>query len=201
MPAGEAGVCFSPFRKGRLAGWKMVRVLLHEDQSRQASQFAPTQEDQLNGPMVGKQVLFRTYAHISLLPNLPEGDRRRIEEAVHVSGINAGHHFHVARIDREHDEVALLSYPTFYDELFPGLLASWRVHLPTKTVRFRDYSNSLNPPILHRKELMLPASDPAQGPLVAVKDFLDSGLMVTGRITPQVSRGPHRTHGVLPPAA
>ena len=37
--------------------------------------------------------------------------------------------------------------------------------------------------------------------VVAVKDFLDSGLMVTGRITRRVSRGPHRRHGGLPPAA
>lgn len=112
--------------------------------------------------MVGKRVAKRTYAHVSLITELAEEDQRRIDAAIQISGLKAGEHFHIARLDLEHDEVALLSYPTFFDELYPSLLASWRVHLPTKTVRFRDYSNSLNPPILHRKELMLPASHPDQ---------------------------------------
>ena len=81
--------------------------------------------------MVGKRVAQRTYAHVSLIGELPEEDRRRIEEAVQISGLKTGEHFHVARLDPEHDEVALLSYPTFFEELYPGLLASWRVHLPT----------------------------------------------------------------------
>lgn len=112
--------------------------------------------------MVGKRVVRRTYAHVSLLPELPEEDRRLAGDAIELSGLDVDQHFNVLRLDREHDEVALLSYPTFFDELFPALLASWRVHLPTKAMRFRDYSSSLNPPILHRKELMLPASHPDQ---------------------------------------
>lgn len=78
------------------------------------------------------------------------------------------------RIDPEHDEIALLSYPTFFEELFPHLVASWRVHLPTKSVRFRDYSRSLNPPILHRKELMLPASHPEQARLQQITCLAES---------------------------
>jgi len=114
--------------------------------------------------MVGKRVARRTYAHKLLFSNLTDDDRRRIEEAEQLSGLKAGEHFHVARLDLDQDEVALLSYPTFFEELFPSLLASWRVHLPTRSVRFRDYSSSLNPPILHRKELMLPASHPTRAP-------------------------------------
>ena len=37
--------------------------------------------------------------------------------------------------------------------------------------------------------------------LVAVKDFLDSGLMVIAGVTLQGSRGPHRTPDALQPAA
>ena len=124
--------------------------------------------------MVGKRVARRTYAHVSLIDDLAEDERRRIEEAVQISGLQAGEHFQVARLDPEHDEVALLSYPTFLDELFPSLLASWRVHLPTKAVRFRDYSSSLNPPILHRKELMLPASHADQARLQQVTRVAES---------------------------
>ena len=124
--------------------------------------------------MVGKRVANRSYAHVSLIGELPEDDRRRIDDAIHISGLKAGEHFHVARLDFDHDEVALLSYPTFFDELYPSLLASWRVHLPTKAVRFRDYSSSLNPPILHRKELMLPESHPDQQRLREVTRLAES---------------------------
>ena len=124
--------------------------------------------------MLGKRVAARTYAHISLVDDLADADRSRIEAAIAVSGLKAGEHFHVVRLDAQHDEVALLSYPTFFDELFPSLLASWRVHLPTKAVRFRDYSSSLNPPILHRKELMLPASHPDQERLRQVTTLAES---------------------------
>jgi DNA phosphorothioation-associated putative methyltransferase len=124
--------------------------------------------------MVGKRVLQRTYAHVLLLGDLADEDRRCVEEAVRISGLTAGEHFHVLRLDPEHQEIALLSYPMFFDELFPGLLGSWRVHLPTRTVRFRDYSSSLNPPILHRKELMLPASHPEQARLQQITGLAES---------------------------
>lgn len=124
--------------------------------------------------MVGKRVRDRTYAHVLLLGDLPDADKRRVDEAIGIAGLTVGEHFHVARLDPDHDEVALLSYPTFFDELYPALLASWRVHLPTKTVRFRDYSSSLNPPILHRKELMLPATHPDQERLRQVTKLAES---------------------------
>jgi DNA phosphorothioation-associated putative methyltransferase len=124
--------------------------------------------------MIGKRVAQRTYAHFLLIAQLPQDDRQLIEAAIQISGLESGEHFHVVRINSEHAEVALLSYPTFFEELFPSLLASWRVHLPTKTVRFRDYSSSLNPPILHRKELMLPASHPDQGWLKRVTELAES---------------------------
>jgi DNA phosphorothioation-associated putative methyltransferase len=124
--------------------------------------------------MVGKRVLNRTYAHVLSIGYLPDDDRRRVEEAIQLSGLTTGGHFHVVRLDAEQDEVALLSYPTFFDELFPSLLASWRVHLPTKAIRFRDYSSSLNPPILHRKELLLPASHPDRERLQQVTRLAES---------------------------
>ena len=63
--------------------------------------------------MVGKRVANRTYAHVSLFGELAEDQRRRVDEAIAVSGLSADEHFHVARLDPEHEEVALLSYPTF----------------------------------------------------------------------------------------
>ena len=124
--------------------------------------------------MSGKTVAGRTYAHYSLLPSLPQPKRDIVATASGMAGLNPGEHFQVARIDVEGGEVALLQYPTFFEEPFPALRASWRVHIPTVTVRYRDYSESLNPPILHRKELMLPESHPDRDRLMAVTDLAES---------------------------
>lgn len=124
--------------------------------------------------MVGKRVANRTYVHTLLLGDLADDQRRRVEAAVQISHLNAGEHFHVIRLDQVQEEVALLSYPTFFEELFPSLLASWRVHLPTQSVSFRDYSSSLNPPILHRKELMLPAQHPDRARLQQITQLAES---------------------------
>src|SRR5690554_880214 len=124
--------------------------------------------------MLGKRVAHRLYAHVSLIARLPEDQRRCIHEAVEIAGLTAGEQFHVVRLDSQYQEVALLCYPGFFEELFPQLIASWRVHLPTRSVYLRDYSNSLNPPILHRKELMLPPEHPEQPRLQEISRLAES---------------------------
>lgn len=111
-------------------------------------------------PSVGKSIAGRVYAHLSLLAHLPDTERGMIESAILVSKLVPEEHFNVARLDINRQEVALLNYPTFFDDPFPSLKASWRVHLPTRGVSYRDYSQSLNPPVLHRKELLLPSAHP-----------------------------------------
>ena len=48
--------------------------------------------------------------------------------------------------------MSFLRYPQFDDEAHPELVFSVRVYLPTASYTVRDYSDSENPPILHRKE-------------------------------------------------
>ena len=110
--------------------------------------------------MVGKLVAGRTYVHVSLLPLLHEKERSRVNDALALADLAAGEHFQVIRLDPKNEEVAFLCYPDFFNEPFPPLVASWRVHLPTGSVQFRDYGASLNPPILHRKELMIAQDHP-----------------------------------------
>ncbi|MEN8132816.1 MAG: DNA phosphorothioation-associated putative methyltransferase, partial [Pseudomonadota bacterium] len=64
------------------------------------------------------------------------------------------------RIDETDQSIALLNYPEFVDDPFPSLQESWRVDLNCSTVSYRTYADSLNPPILHRKELFLELDDP-----------------------------------------
>lgn len=110
--------------------------------------------------MFGKRIAGRKYAHYLLLRQLPEQEQALVSAATELAKLSAGDHYDVIRLDSREQEVALLRYPRFFEDPFPALSASWRVHLPSAAVRYRDYSRSLNPPILHRKELMLPADHP-----------------------------------------
>jgi len=56
--------------------------------------------------------------------------------------------------------VSYLSYPNFERDPHPSLATSVFVHLQTFKMRFRQYTNSENPPILHRKELFVRSDDP-----------------------------------------
>jgi hypothetical protein len=48
----------------------------------------------------------------------------------------------------------------FENDPFPTLNGSWTVDPQNGAVSFRSYSSSLNPPILHRKELLVTADHP-----------------------------------------
>jgi DNA phosphorothioation-associated putative methyltransferase len=68
--------------------------------------------------------------------------------------------FNVLKLHPQGDELSLLDYNDFFVDPFPSLNRSWRVSLSRSSVIFRNYQESRNPPILHRKELLLPKSDP-----------------------------------------
>jgi DNA phosphorothioation-associated putative methyltransferase len=106
---------------------------------------------------IGKHVAGKHYVHVSVLPLLSERDQALTRQAIDVSGLAPELQFNVIRVSDDGDEVALLAYPGFYEEPFPALAASWRFHAASQSLRFRDYSQSLNPPILHRKELLIAA--------------------------------------------
>ncbi|MGT2457680.1 DNA phosphorothioation-associated putative methyltransferase [Cupriavidus basilensis] len=57
--------------------------------------------------------------------------------------------------------ISLLRYDDFFYAPFPMLSEAWTLPEPGEgTVAYRSYLDSLNPPILHRKELLLPPSHP-----------------------------------------
>ena len=60
------------------------------------------------------------------------------------------------KLSRRERRISYLSYPTFEKDPHPGLATSLRVDLRTFRVKFRDYRESENPPILHRKETFVP---------------------------------------------
>jgi DNA phosphorothioation-associated putative methyltransferase len=68
--------------------------------------------------------------------------------------------WNIAKFWKTDFKFSLLSYPSFEDASYPELACSLFVDLNTKHHRINDYSKSDNPPILHRKELMVADDHP-----------------------------------------
>jgi DNA phosphorothioation-associated putative methyltransferase len=66
----------------------------------------------------------------------------------------------VIKLHRQQRKVSYLFYLDFEKDPHPALSASLRVDLQTFNVRFTDYRDSVNPPILHRKETLLSPDNP-----------------------------------------
>jgi DNA phosphorothioation-associated putative methyltransferase len=111
---------------------------------------------------LGKTVGKRHYVHSSRTDEFEPALSELVVRAKSVIESRQEVTYNVVRIDPVHDEVAFLYYPQLGLEPFPTLATSWRVHLPSQLVTHRRYDASLNPPILHRTELILPPDHPAQ---------------------------------------
>lgn len=62
----------------------------------------------------------------------------------------------IVKLSRNSFRLSLLSYPTFFTEAYPAIKQSVTVDLTKLSHRIVEYSETDNPPILHRKETMLP---------------------------------------------
>jgi DNA phosphorothioation-associated putative methyltransferase len=66
----------------------------------------------------------------------------------------------LVKLFRKEFKVAFLSYPDFYTDSYPALKKSILVDLSKLSTKETLYTESTNPPILHRKELMVLDTDP-----------------------------------------
>lgn len=109
----------------------------------------------------GKQVGRHRYIHAEQVDCLEGGARELVARARHIlDEHHAAATFNVVRVDEFAQEVAFLHYPHLGLEPFPALANSWRVNVSAGLARLRSYSDSLNPPVLHRTELLLPPEHP-----------------------------------------
>lgn len=105
----------------------------------------------------GKFVHSSRYLHIEGLDLLSLKDLELIADAEKLAQVTKGLNYNVIRISKNKESISFLHYPGFFDQPFPKLNASWRVELHgSGRIHSRSYADSLNPPILHRKELLLP---------------------------------------------
>ncbi|CAD6871625.1 DNA phosphorothioation-associated putative methyltransferase [Methylomonas fluvii] len=110
--------------------------------------------------MLGKKVLNHVYWHYSLT-DAQESEMQQIVKAAEIlAHLKPGLDYNVIKYDGKSRSLSLLWYPNFFEEPFPALETSFRIDLATQRVEKRNYQTSLNPPILHRKELLLSGDAP-----------------------------------------
>jgi DNA phosphorothioation-associated putative methyltransferase len=116
---------------------------------------------------LGKRMPDGVYVHVEALAVLPEEIRAAVDAARALAQLDASA-FQVINLALRGSKLSFLAYPRFFEEAFPTLTASWVVDLGAGTVTSRAYAAEGNPPILHRKELLLPADHTLRGELAAL---------------------------------
>jgi DNA phosphorothioation-associated putative methyltransferase len=107
----------------------------------------------------GKRVADHSYLHVSLVQEHDGALEQLVAQAAALATVTDGA-FDVVRFGRRTPEIALLAYPRFFDEPFPALACSWRLDILKGEVIRTDFADRNNPPILHRKELLLSDEHP-----------------------------------------
>ena len=112
--------------------------------------------DRLRSTGRGKFVGQFAYFHTDLIRLLP--DVESLIRGVSVRFLHQPLDYNVVKIGPR----SLLSFLLYEDftEPFPALLVSLACNIGTGASKWTDYRRRSNPPILHRKELLLPSHDP-----------------------------------------
>ncbi|MEA3018000.1 MAG: hypothetical protein QOI38_2722 [Sphingomonadales bacterium] len=122
--------------------------------------------------MVGKRVRDSTYVHVSARDWLEPEQLKLLHR---VERLACDFVWNVARIGRS--DVTLLDYPTFDEDPFPALRASLKIEPASGKFATRSFASAANPPILHRKELLLsPGDERAQPWAELTRALVDAGV-------------------------
>jgi DNA phosphorothioation-associated putative methyltransferase len=128
---------------------------------------------------IGKKTPEALYVHITALDRLPAS--LRVFEGCARAYIGRVEGANIIKLARLEPRISYLSYPAFEDDPHPALAQSLSVHLQTFRVRTRNYSDFRNPPILHRKEVFLPAEHPLRAKFARLTAAEESkGLLAEG---------------------
>lgn len=99
---------------------------------------------------VGKLLPDAFYVHVSALGRL--APVLRVYEGCACVLLGSVEEATIVKLGRANPRVSYLSYPRFDKDPHPALATSIRADLRTLDVRYRDFRQSANPPVLHRKE-------------------------------------------------
>ena len=110
---------------------------------------------------VGKKVFNDLYIHNSQIHHLhPDESSTLLKSATNNFSENAVPLFNVLKINEKLRRVSFLYYENFDTDAFPVLADAWTYNEVANETAYRSYRTSRNPPILHRKELLVDASHP-----------------------------------------
>jgi DNA phosphorothioation-associated putative methyltransferase len=107
---------------------------------------------------VGKLLPDDLYVHRSALDHLEP--LLRIYEGCGRAYLGEVEGANIIKIHRRSGKLSYLIYPEFEDDPHPALLRSVRVNLRSRQIDCNDYTQSANPPILHRKDSFLGPDHP-----------------------------------------
>ncbi len=126
--------------------------------------FALADEDRLGGALrrvpFGKILPDAVYVHVDYVDMLPP--LVRIYEGAGRALLGTVEDATIIKLSRAERRISYLSYPTFEKEAHPPLSTSLRADLRSFRVKWRDFRDSENPPILHRKETFVPEEHPTR---------------------------------------
>jgi DNA phosphorothioation-associated putative methyltransferase len=129
---------------------------------------------------VGKLLPGDLYVHRSAEDDIPALARVIVAAAKQIVGELD---YDLVKIALDGRAVAFLQYPGFNEVAHPALRRSIRVYLPKASWDVRDYSSSVNAPILHRKETLVSAWYPRRAEFAALtKQEEKYGLLSNGDI-------------------
>ena len=109
----------------------------------------------------GKLIGDTQYIHKSAQKLLPIELHEKVKKCSKI--VNSNYNWNVLKINlKDTNKISLLDYEDFTESAFPALLNSCQVDIAKQTFTIRNHSRN-NPPILHRKELLLAPNDKEQG--------------------------------------
>lgn len=112
-------------------------------------------DEACKGATVGKLLPDDLYVHRSALDSL--APLLRIYEGCGRAYLGEVEGANVIKIHRRSGKLSYLVYPDFESDPHPALLRCVKLNLRTRQIECYDYSQSANPPVLHRKEAFLAA--------------------------------------------
>lgn len=139
----------------------------------------------------GKRIGDARYLHVSAVP---DELKVLLQQAISLSA-SAGSAFDVVKVGLSRPRLSLLRYPGFFDEGFPTLRESWTIDLKSGEVDHRSFGRDANPPVLHRKELMLRADHPRRAEFEALTAAAEShGLFADSAIIGHLAQWEEELH-------
>ena len=130
--------------------------------------------------VVGKKVGGALYIHMDAVNWAPEKVLDTLKRALDIAKLDPDA-FNVVKYQSD-DRMSLLQYEDFDVSPFPALILAHTIDLTSRSVKTINHSKSGNPPILHRKELLLAADDSRRGKFLKLTHELEKrGLFENSR--------------------